>query len=147
MMVLKKMREKRTWSQEQLAEMSGLSVRTIQRIEAGNKASLESLKSLASVFEVKVSTLEQEITVIDKTTEKWLATPFWLRGYFIGSGKLKIPERKFNIWAERICIFIGAVCLIVSPFNEQVFVSAFMAFTAGYLVSLFTRAGDKYDIW
>ena len=127
--------------------MAGLSVRTIQRIEAGNKASLESLKSLASVFEVKVSTLEQEITVIDKTTEKWLATPFWLRVFFIGSGKLKIPERRFNIWSERLCIFVGVILLIASPFNESAFESALLFFSAGYLVSLFTRAGDKYDIW
>ncbi|HGP6770839.1 TPA: helix-turn-helix domain-containing protein, partial [Vibrio cholerae O1] len=50
--MIKKLRERKNWSQEQLATMSGLSVRTIQRIESGNKASIESLKSLASVFEV-----------------------------------------------------------------------------------------------
>ena len=146
-MVLKKMREKRNWSQEQLAEMSGLSVRTIQRIEAGNKASLESLKSLASVFEVNVSTLEQEITVIDKTTEKWLAAPFWLRVFFIGSTKLKVPERIWNIWWERLCVLIGVIFLVASPFSEQAFESALLFFSAGYLISMFTRAGDKYDIW
>ena len=33
---IKKMRLERHWSQDQLAEMSGLSIRTIQRIEAGD---------------------------------------------------------------------------------------------------------------
>ena len=47
---LKKMRLERHWSQEQLADMSGLSIRTIQRIENGENAGLESLKSLAAVF-------------------------------------------------------------------------------------------------
>jgi transcriptional regulator with XRE-family HTH domain len=35
--------------------MSGLSVRTIQRIENGENASLETLKSLASVFEINIT--------------------------------------------------------------------------------------------
>ena len=51
-MIVRRLREKRNWSQEELATMSGLSTRTIQRIESGNKASLESLKALASVFEI-----------------------------------------------------------------------------------------------
>ena len=53
-MVIKKLREQKQWSQEQLATLSGLSIRTIQRIESGNRASLESLKSLAAVFEIRV---------------------------------------------------------------------------------------------
>ena len=52
---IKKMRLDRHWSQEQLAEMSGLSARTIQRIENGENAGLESLKSLAAVFETNIT--------------------------------------------------------------------------------------------
>jgi len=52
---LKKMRLERHWSQDQLAEMSGLSIRTIQRIENGENAGLESLKSLAAVFEINIA--------------------------------------------------------------------------------------------
>jgi len=48
------MRLERHWSQEQLVERSGLSVRTIQRIENGENAGLESLKSLAAVFETNI---------------------------------------------------------------------------------------------
>ncbi|MEI2814828.1 MAG: helix-turn-helix transcriptional regulator [Burkholderiaceae bacterium] len=51
-MLVQKLRLQRGWSQEQLAELSGLSVRTIQRIERGLPASTETLKSLASVFEI-----------------------------------------------------------------------------------------------
>jgi len=36
-MVMKELRKDRNWSQEQLAELSGLSLRTIQRIESGNR--------------------------------------------------------------------------------------------------------------
>jgi len=66
-MILKQLRISRQLSQEQLALMSGLNVRTIQRIESGQKPSLESLKCLASVLEVDVSTLNQEKFMIDKT--------------------------------------------------------------------------------
>ena len=45
------------WSQEQLAEMAGLSTRTVQRIENGEKPGLETLSALAAVFEVSVGDL------------------------------------------------------------------------------------------
>ena len=66
-MIVHKLRLQRGWSQEQLAEFSGLSVRTIQRIEKGQKASLESLKSLAAVFELQVSDLQE--TAMNSTTK------------------------------------------------------------------------------
>jgi len=59
-MLIQKLRLKRGWSQQQLAEAAGLSVRTIQRIENGHPASTETLKSLAAVFEVDFSTLNPE---------------------------------------------------------------------------------------
>lgn len=57
-MAVKKLRLQRGWSQEQLSQFSGLSVRTIQRVEKGQSPSLESLKSLAAVFEVNVDELQ-----------------------------------------------------------------------------------------
>lgn len=53
------LRLERAWSQEQLAEISGLSVRTIQRIEQGKAASLETLKALAASFQVPLSRFSQ----------------------------------------------------------------------------------------
>ena len=65
---IKKMRLDRHWSQDQLAEMSGLSIRTIQRIENGENAGLESLKSLAAVFEINIadSDKKEEVEQIRK---------------------------------------------------------------------------------
>jgi len=57
-MIVRKLRLRNGWSQEQLAEMTGLSVRTIQRIERGQPASLESQKALAAVFEVDIATFQ-----------------------------------------------------------------------------------------
>ena len=68
---IKRMRLERHWSQEQLAEMSGINIRTIQRIENGENAGLESLKSLASVFETNItdSDKKEEIEQIRKEEE------------------------------------------------------------------------------
>jgi len=57
-MIVKKLRLRRGWSQEQLAHVTDLSVRTIQRIERGDKPGLETATSLASVFEVDLSTFD-----------------------------------------------------------------------------------------
>ena len=58
-MRVQKLRLQKGWSQQQLADLSGLSARTIQRIEQGQSASVESLKSLAAVFEIDFSTLQE----------------------------------------------------------------------------------------
>jgi transcriptional regulator with XRE-family HTH domain len=66
-MSIQKLRLQHGWSQQQLADASGLSIRTIQRIEAGQPASLESRKCLAAVFEVDCATLSPENTMINET--------------------------------------------------------------------------------
>ena len=65
-MNIQQRRLEKGWSQEELARHSGLSTRTIQRIESGQKAGLESLKCLAAVFETSISTLMQEQTMTDQ---------------------------------------------------------------------------------
>ena len=59
-MLVQKLRLQHGWSQQQLAELSGLSVRTIQRVENGHLPSVETLKSLASVFEIEFTQLASE---------------------------------------------------------------------------------------
>lgn len=50
---IKLFREARQWSQEQLADISGLSVRTIQRVECGLSANLDTRRALAGAFEAE----------------------------------------------------------------------------------------------
>ncbi len=52
-----KERERRAWSQEQLADVAGIGFRTVQRIEASGKASLESVAALASVLDLSIDDL------------------------------------------------------------------------------------------
>ena len=58
-LLIQKLRLQRGWSQEQLAEITGLSVRTIQRIERGQTPSAESLKAVAAVLEVDFGALRE----------------------------------------------------------------------------------------
>src|SRR5579871_518312 len=58
-LLIQKLRLQRGWSQEQLAAVAGLSVRTIQRLERGQTPSAESLKALAAVLEVDFGALRE----------------------------------------------------------------------------------------
>jgi len=60
---IKRWREERRWSQEHLAELAGLGLRTVQRIETGEPASHESLMALAAAYNVDVLALsiDQEV--------------------------------------------------------------------------------------
>ena len=64
-MTIRERRMEKGWSQEELARHCGLSTRTIQRIESGQRAGLESLKCLAAVFETSISELMEEQTMTD----------------------------------------------------------------------------------
>lgn len=58
---VKNLRMSRGWSQEHLAEVSGLNVRTIQRLERGDKGSFETINALCSVFFVKAEELTCDV--------------------------------------------------------------------------------------
>ncbi len=86
-MIVRKLRLQRSWSQEHLADLTGLSTRTIQRIERGEKPSLESLRLLADVFEMDVATLQKGLTMKDETLlttdeERAIAHVKDLRGFY-----------------------------------------------------------------
>lgn len=51
---LRQLREQRAWSQEQLAEIAGLSTRTVQRVERGERASHETRMALAAALGLSV---------------------------------------------------------------------------------------------
>ena len=55
--LIRKYRTERLWSQEHLAKVSGLGLRTVQRLESRGSGSNETIKALASVFEVAPATL------------------------------------------------------------------------------------------
>ena len=76
---VRELRLARQWSQEQLATLSGLNLRTIQRLESGAKISNESLRALAAVLEVPVASL-----LISEPTPTGLALKAMREGVLAG---------------------------------------------------------------
>jgi transcriptional regulator with XRE-family HTH domain len=148
-MILKKLREGKHLSQEQLATMSGLSVRTIQRIESGSRSSVESLKSLAAALDTSVATLEQEIGVIDKTSAQWKRLPLLFRLNFVGSeiGWLGLSRREHWAKGEKQTAIFGLVLLPFGLYEPGLAVAGVLMLNVAYLISLVTRKGDQYAIW
>ncbi|GJM41990.1 MAG: hypothetical protein DHS20C20_22720 [Ardenticatenaceae bacterium] len=65
--LVKKLRTAENLSQEQLSEKSGLSLRTIQRLENGGNASIESVRALAAAFGIDPSELMRDETETPQT--------------------------------------------------------------------------------
>ncbi len=141
-MIIKKLRLQNHWSQEQLAQFSCLSSRTIQRIESGNQASIESLKSLAAVFEIDISKLTEEITVIDKQTEQWRNLPFCFRANMWGLKSKKEVER-----GEFLLVVAGTLAWLGGFFDVKFTMVAPVFFLSAYMFTLLIRTGEKYEIW
>jgi len=51
------LRVQRGWTQEQLAEIAGISLRTIQRAEAASSAAFETIRAIATAFETEFNQL------------------------------------------------------------------------------------------
>lgn len=107
-MIVRKYRLKRGWSQRQLAEMTGVTTRTIQRIEQGHRPSVETSKALASVFEVDFSA----ILAGQPESVETISEPESILGE---SPSLSYEEQEAPIYAKRIKqfyeVFAGYVVL------------------------------------
>jgi len=146
-MILKELRISRHYSQEQLAEMSGLNVRTIQRIESGKKASLESLKCLSSVLEVDLETLKQEKFMINRDTDNWKNLPLFLKLWFSFNFLQTRPTRRPNARIELISHISGYLFCIMGISSSAALVGGLIMLTNAYLFHFLIWQGDKYAIW
>lgn len=127
---LKQLRESRCWSQQQLADMSGLSLRTVQRIEAKSVASQESIKCLGAVFDIAITELFADNALTDNPApdspqpdEEAISAPSSIENDHNKSlqteqGKLEIRKLHIAFWivlASHLFGFYG----IFSAFGEQ----------------------------
>lgn len=81
-----KQRMLKGWTQEQLAAASGLSKRTIQRVENESTAAMETQKALAATFELDFASLTiEEVTVMKKYEYKTVELPFKFRFFKSGT--------------------------------------------------------------
>lgn len=145
-MIVKKLRVKKRWSQEQLANMAGLSLRTIQRVEAGKPASNETLKSLASVFEINISELTERVKVIDKKSEGWQSVPLW-----VSFGLLGFKKRQQAIYCVVMLVVCGGTFYLYGGWGEPAGLSAFIWLSLYLLATVWFAAAihwvDKKRMW
>lgn len=153
-MSFKSWREKKFLSQERVAEMTGLSLRTVQRLEAGHRVSYATLRALAATYEVDVDLLEREFYAVNKTTDEFVEIPRWVRlmddtRWFGSPG----PSRRDAHLLEAIIaggavILFVASLLITSDGGARVLrVGAVIEILVVYLVSRWIRLSDKYQLW
>ena len=60
---IKRERKQRAWTQSQLAQISGVTLRTIQRVEKDGSASFETLMGIADAFDIDVKELNSLISI------------------------------------------------------------------------------------
>ena len=146
-MILKQLRISRHISQDQLAQMSGLNVRTIQRIESGHNASFESLKCIAAALDVDVSTLNQEKFMIDKKSDNWQQLPFILKCWFVFNFLQTRPSRQSASRIETIGHISGFSFCCLGLISEAALVGGLIMLSTAYLYHWLKYQGDKHGIW
>src|SRR3984893_64347 len=114
-MNLRFLRERRPLSREQISEMSGLSLRTVQRLEAGHRVSYASLRALAANLEIDVDSLERELYAVNKSTDDFVEIPRWLRlldgkRWFGGPG---LSRRDVHV-IEALCVACAVIVFSAS---------------------------------
>jgi len=117
---VKKLRLERAWSQEELATASYLNVRTIQRIENGARASLETLKSLAAALDTSVAGLTGQEPSQDK--EPVMTTPTTTSlSSACGHADCHTPEGRRRSFHHHLRVYLAVIAglaaldLITSP--------------------------------
>jgi transcriptional regulator with XRE-family HTH domain len=93
---IKKLREERAWTQERLAQIAEVSLKTIQRVEAGQNPSKETQMALASAFDIDLKDLiNNDDDKKDETNKN--DKPVFLTRISSSKSVLKIIEGAYGI--------------------------------------------------
>ena len=158
-MFIKTLRRQHFLSQERLAENSGLSLRTIQRVESGHRVSYSSLRKLAATFDIDVDKLERELYTLNNQSDEFNETPLWIRlllgkGWFFGSRNRY--EKMASLFTILGIVFFMAwttlVLWLTVPAVEDLMTFGLLTGSVAFFVaacfSLYCiRTGDKYRAW
>lgn len=158
-MLIRKYREDRGISQEQLAETAKLSLRTIQRVEAGHRVSYASLRALAATFDMNVDLLEQELYAMSHLKGDYIEKPLWVR-LILGLpslcrlGRSDLMRHEVSLVAYAILAYVFAFVVPKVEFalwrlttTDAIYFSAFSALLGAYLASITLRLRDKFSAW
>ena len=128
--LIKKLRIERSWSQDQLSSVSGLSLRTVQRVESEGTCSLESKKSLAAAFEINANDLDINFSAINSQAANNRGRKLGFAGAALGlvsayigitmaytSGDITSGEA--GIYYGSIGAFCGTCCALISVCSNK----------------------------
>jgi len=147
-------RERQKLSQEKVADLSGLSLRTVQRLESGHRVSYASLRALAVAFGADVDALERELYAAPGAPGDFVEVPRWARRVSdrFWAGGLRASRREILL-LEGLLVGLGVAFLVASFFVgtsrvANVFrLGAAIEIACGYYVSIGTRVLDAYSLW
>ncbi|SHH53509.1 helix-turn-helix domain-containing protein [Flavobacterium defluvii] len=136
------LREEKHLTQTELAEKSGLSLRTIQRIEAGNIPKGFTLKALAKSFEVEPENLILNSEIDPEIKRAKLINFSALSSLIIPFGNIIFPSiltykstepkakelGKSILTVQIIYTFVLGILMIISPFIQKAFAIKFPLF-------------------
>lgn len=151
--IVRQLREEKKLTQSELAEKSGLSLRTIQRIEAGNIPKGFTLKTLAKTLETEPEKLFIKDEKDINTNRAKLINLSALFGLIIPFGGIIFPlililktkdkknkELGENILSVQIILaLVVSVFMIVSPFIQKMLSVEFPVFIIPLLLFLFLK--------
>lgn len=153
-MTFKAWRERQRLSQERVAEMSGLGLRTVQRLEAGHRVSYASLRALAATFETDVDTLERELYAMKTPTDDFVEAPRWIRllddsRWFGGPRPSRRDVHVVEVFLMACAVAVFAMSFLVAADATAKILRgvAALELALAYLVSVFVRIADAYKLW
>jgi transcriptional regulator with XRE-family HTH domain len=132
---LKAIRESKSMTQNELAEKTGLSLRTIQRIEAGSNLKGYSLKVIAQILQIESEDLFHPKNSNVNIERAKLINISALSGLLIPYGGILVPllltfktKDKLNkdlgkniVSIQIILALLLSIALIISPFIQKIF--------------------------
>jgi transcriptional regulator with XRE-family HTH domain len=111
--LVKQLRSQKHWSQEQLGDACGLSLRTVQRLESSGKASTETVRALAAVFEISPDDLITDGLEFALTPVDAVKTCLTKYADFTGTA-----SRAEYWW---FFLFVAIVAVLVTLINESAY--------------------------
>lgn len=112
---VKRLRAEKHWSQEQLASACALTTRTIQRLESTGKASIETVRALASVFGIDADELIVSEAIESQSAEKSIRSPLnTIKACLTNYAEFKGRADRFEYWWFFLFVLlIAAVATII----------------------------------
>jgi transcriptional regulator with XRE-family HTH domain len=114
---IKRLRMEKHWSQEQLSEICGLNLRTIQRLETSGRASLETIRALAAAFGIDPKDLQIEEVSVETSGQSRAVEA--IRDGFLRWSDFAGTSSRFEYWC--FFAFVMVVAGLATVIHEKAY--------------------------